>query len=414
MPRAATRIPKLRLHKPSGRAVVTLSETDHYCGAFGTAEAQLKYAALLKEWLVGGRRPLQRVPIADEPTVADVVGLYIEARRRCCTPETIERAYKPAMKWLCDEAGAVKISRLHKVHLIRVQEHMAAGGASRGYCNKVSSAVRRFAKWAAKNDYIPIGIVHQLDVVGNVERGLARETDPVRPADPRLVEAVLPYVPAQVGAIVRLLELTGARVDEICRMRPCDLDMSDDPWAYRVADHKNAWRGQSRTIYLGPRCQEILAPWLAGRRTDAFLFSPAEAERARLDRRRRARRTPDSCGNSPGTNRRDEPKRRPGQRYTPGSVRVAIQRALARAFPHVIDGIPERERTAAQRTVLEEWRAAHHFTPGQLRHTFATNVRDAHGLERTAACLGHKRLETSTIYAERAEGTAREVMRLVG
>jgi hypothetical protein len=60
------RIPKLRHHKPSNRAVVTLGGTDHYCGPWDkrrdkpTAQAQDAYDGLIAEWLASGRKPADR------------------------------------------------------------------------------------------------------------------------------------------------------------------------------------------------------------------------------------------------------------------------------------------------------------------------------------------------------------------
>ena len=57
MPRLTWRLPSYRLHKPSGRAVVTLDGRVHYLGAFGTAESQAEYERLIAEWLAArGRR----------------------------------------------------------------------------------------------------------------------------------------------------------------------------------------------------------------------------------------------------------------------------------------------------------------------------------------------------------------------
>ena len=36
----ALKTPSLRLHRPYGRAVVTLAGRDHYCGRWGSKQAQ--------------------------------------------------------------------------------------------------------------------------------------------------------------------------------------------------------------------------------------------------------------------------------------------------------------------------------------------------------------------------------------
>jgi hypothetical protein len=50
------RIPSLRHHKPSGRAVVTINGKDLDRGRFGIQESQAEYRRLLAEYLSGGLR----------------------------------------------------------------------------------------------------------------------------------------------------------------------------------------------------------------------------------------------------------------------------------------------------------------------------------------------------------------------
>ena len=53
---AALRIPQLRRHRPSARAVVTLNGRDFYVGAWKTVDAKADYDRLIGEWLANGRR----------------------------------------------------------------------------------------------------------------------------------------------------------------------------------------------------------------------------------------------------------------------------------------------------------------------------------------------------------------------
>ena len=48
------RVPSLRHHRPSGRAVVTLDGRDYYLGRFGSQESKAEYQRLLPEFLSGG------------------------------------------------------------------------------------------------------------------------------------------------------------------------------------------------------------------------------------------------------------------------------------------------------------------------------------------------------------------------
>ena len=111
------------------------------------------------------------------------------------------------------------------------------------------------------------------------------------------------------------------------------IDQLEAVWTYQPEVHKNAFRDRERVIFFGPRAQTILRQFFSDRAIDAYLFSPQEAEAEHRARRRQARRTPLSCGNRAGTNRREAPTWRPGSRYTTSSYHRAIQYACDRAFP---------------------------------------------------------------------------------
>jgi hypothetical protein len=50
----------------------------------------------------------------------------------------------------------------------------------------------------------------------------------------------------------------------------------------------------------------------------------------------------------------------------------------------------------------------------QVRHTRATEVRASFGVEGAAASLGHRRVETAQIYAEKNDLLSRQIAREMG
>jgi integrase len=50
----------------------------------------------------------------------------------------------------------------------------------------------------------------------------------------------------------------------------------------------------------------------------------------------------------------------------------------------------------------------------QLRHSRGTEVRQRFGVEGAAASMGHKRVETAQIYAEKNDELARKIAREIG
>ena len=87
------------------------------------------------------------------------------------------------------------------------------------------------------------------------------------------------------------------------------------------------------------------------------------------------------------------------------TARRAIERGCAKAFPHPIETIAPKERTAEQRKVLEtelaDWRRDHRFSPHQLRHNAATRIRAEFGIDVAGSVLGHALgSQVTEIYAE--------------
>ena len=122
-------------------------------------------------------------------------------------------------------------------------------------------------------------------------RSDAKETEPVKPVLESYVEAVLPYVPPQVAAMVQLQMCSGARPGEVIIMRPCDITLTKSGvWVYRPESHKTEHHGRERRIYLGPRAREILRRWL-DRDPEAYCFSPAEAAIAQRAKCKKKRKT---------------------------------------------------------------------------------------------------------------------------
>jgi len=170
-------------------------------------------------------------------------------------------------------------------------------------------------------------------------------------------------------------------------LRAIDINMQGKIWEYRPHTHKGEHHERERVVYLGPHAQEIVKPWL---KPDlyAYLFSPHEAKAWYQAQRAKNRRTP-KPKRPRECQRKRNPKRVPGNRYTTNAYDHAISRACERA------GVPS-------------------WAPNQLRHNAATRIRAAYGIEAARIILGHSSAATSEIYAEADEEKAREIMGKIG
>jgi len=154
-------------------------------------------------------------------------------------------------------------------------------------------------------------------------------------------------------------------------------------WAYHPNSHKLDWRDHEKEILLGPKAQELLGRWFQDRRSSDYLFSPAEAVAESYARRRKRRdvRTREN-GSTGGT-------RVVKAHYSDATYRQAVQRACKRA------GVPV-------------------WSPGQLRHNAGTDVRSRFGVEGAQLVLGHRKLSTTEIYAERNRVLYERIIKEIG
>lgn len=358
MPRWTNHVPKLRHHKATGRAVVTLDGRHVYLGRYGTPEADAEYRRVIAEYLTLGEvRTPGRVNAA-EPTVADVILTYWRHCEQTLSRKTREGSVRPALRRLGRMYGTVPVRDFDPPALRAFQRSLLEEPGregrtlSRTYVNVLVGRVRAMFKWGVAEGLVPAPIWQGLQAVPAVRLGApgVAETERVRPVDDAVVTATLAQLPAVVADIVRLQRLTGMRPGEVCRLRATEIDMDAEVWVHRPARHKNSHRGQGREVALGPRAQALLGPYLRRRPLGAALFSPREGERVAPQYR---------------------------DHYDTVTYGQAIRRAASRAG-------------------VESW------SPNQLRHARATELRREFGVDAAGAVLGHARVETTQIYAEKS------------
>jgi integrase len=420
---SADRLPAYCHHKQSGQATVTLDGRDICLGKHGTAESRAKYNRLIGEWQANGRslpshdKDLMVVEVVDRFwTYAQSYYVYADG-----TPtseqDTIRQAIRPlnlmygrtpaaefgplALKGL--RAQMTKPSVVENAKTGKVEQRR---GWSRSFTNKQISRIKHVFQWAVGEQLIPPSVHHALMAVEGLRRGRsdARETEPVKPVAEAHIDAVLPFVSKQVGAMIELQQVTGARGGELFIMRPCDIEIAGPVWVYRPSQHKTLHHGHTREIRLGRRAQKIIEPFLGNRPTTGYLFSPIDAEADRRATLTANRKTPLSCGNRPGTNKARKPTRTITETYTKDSYARAITRACEKADKWAKGG----------KVISNDHVCVPHWHPHQIRHTAATRLRHEYGLEAAQVILGQKTLTVTQVYAEKNVALADRIMAEVG
>ncbi len=403
----SSRTPKYRKQKRpncADQAFVSINGRRHYLGVYSSQESKQGYHRLIAEWIANGGRP----PIKpdDNLTVVHLVAGYWRWATSYHKPRHLQKI-KHALRPLKRLYGSACVTEFGPLALKAVRQTFVDSGLARSTVNERTNDIRRVFKWGVSNELVPSSVLNALQSVEGLRRGRsdAKETGPVKPVPHGCIDAIRPHVSRQVWALVQLQLLTAARPGELMAMRPVDIDTGGHVWTYKPQDHKTAHHGYDRVLYIGPRGQEVIRPFLAGRAVDACLFSPREAELERLAVRHECRETPLNWGNSPGTNRKKKPVRYPQDHYTAASYRRAIQRGCDKAFPPP-DGLAGDE--------LKRWRKEHRWHPHQLRHNAATHIRREEGIEVARVILGHRSACVTELYAEQDHQKAIEVMQRLG
>jgi len=400
-------LPRLREHKASGRAVVTLSDRatgkrrDFYLGGYGTPDAHVAYAELLARWQARGRTLEHVKPdlVQARPSAACVAELCRDYAQHIDAKGGISETHKACMKRSIRIArqtcGALPVAEFGPLALQDIRKAMLAvrfgekGGKrwTRSLVNRRVRHVVRMFKWAVAHERAPIALPAALACVEPLRPGEfdTPEGRTVKPVPAAHVDSIREHVSSVVWAMIQVQRYSAARAGEVCAMRPADLDVTGKVWLYRPRSHKNAKRGHGRVIYLGGKAQETVAPLLVGRALDSYLFDPRESVRERAQAnaeqggKRRENQTPDV--------------RKTGRRVQGCYTTTTYQRAITRACEAA--DVP-------------------HWTSHQLRHLAATNARKAFGAEAALLVLGDKSTRLVDVYAEKDHERAQEVIAKIG
>ncbi len=397
MPKLSTAVPKYRKHRASGRAVVTINGRDHYLGPHGTKASRLEYDRLINQWLVTGRD--SRYGLPEHETGCTVAELINRFRKQCekryrrddgSQTGSIE-TIRAVMKRFRARYGDYDVADFRPLAMKEYIKSMVDDDCSRTYINMHIGKIKLMFRWAVSEELIDEAVLRRLESVRGEQIGSsdARETEPVAPVADEVIEATLPHMPIMIQTMVKLQRLTGMRPGELCDLREADLEpLEGGLLLYRPERHKTKHKGKKRLIVIGPKARLLLAPYLGN--GDPYVFSPRRSIADEMERIGSMRRPP----------------RTAGHRYTNDSYRRAITRACELAYP-----VPAKSTKEAAKA----WRAAQWWSPNQLRHSLATEVRQSEqSLESVAAVLGHANVSTSEIYAERNMRLAVEIMTKIG
>ena len=301
--------------------------------------------------------------------VEEVCDAYLEYARVYYRHGTEVANIKAALRMFRSLYGRRPINELVHSDALKIRQGFINMGLARVTINRHMFIIcSRMMGWAFDAGLASANARNEMMPPVPLKRGRceAKESVPVKSVPADVIEATVAHMVNNTADMVRVHALTGMRPSELCDMRWCDIDRTSEPWVYRPAKHKNDWRGefgQPRVILIGPKARAILLKY-KGLETE-YPFSPITAVAEHIKELREKRTSPFyPCRDENYTRAKEQPSRKPREKWDATSYNQAIEYACKKAG-------------------IEKW------SPNQLRHTFATQVRRRFGLEACRAVLGH-------------------------
>ncbi|WP_037201815.1 tyrosine-type recombinase/integrase [Rhodopirellula baltica] len=391
MPRPKAKLPNYLYHV-SGQARVYLDGRYFYLGPHDSPESHARYFALCKIYQENGcKMPEDCETHPDEDaaiTVRCVTADYLSfaAKKYASSPERYER-----QKRLCDmvdkEYGDLPAVDFGPRRLSQLRDLLVASKNRRGrhntrvYINDQVRTIVRVFKHGVARELVPATVLNALEALSPLVEGESVATESVarEPVDIEAVRETAEYLSPVLKAMVQVQVATGMRPSELFRMRASDIEQREDGvWVYRPSEHKTKRHGKKKQVPIVGEAKAALEPYLDREPTD-FCFKPEESARWYQQQRSANRKTPANEGDRPGYNKRTRSGESKPRQYSPKFDKDSYRRAIVHAAKKA---------------------GAEHWTPYQLRHTAATVIREALGIEGAQALLGHSKRQMTEHYAK--------------
>jgi Site-specific recombinase XerD len=403
--------PSYLLHKPSGQARVRINGKDHYLGDYGSKESWQLYHQLLADECGTVAPALKISSKGNRISVGQLAAAYMQHTKDHYGPKAaqvhcVRSALRPLGVETAEAEGKwhqLPVTEFTPLRLQQVLEQRVLHGDRREnktttgdkLCRSTVNAslriLKKMFKWGVSQELVPYAIYDALTTVEGIRKGKGKlagmisEPSKVKPAPEKDIRAAIKYAGPEIATMIQVQLLSGMRPDEVTIMRPCEIDQKGKVWSYRPGKHKNDWRenDEGKEVLLGPKAQKLLKPYIKACASETdYLFCPA-----RVQERSIARQLKES-GKEPSLVKLSKIKP-PRPCYDDASYRQAVRRACKRAKVAI-------------------------WTPNQLRHNTATNLREQFGIEQAQLPLGHKHTSTTEIYAEKNRKAYIEMMKEAG
>lgn len=165
------RVPKLRIHKQSGRCYGTFNGKPEWFGHRSDPETQARFDAHLARWLAQGRKPEQAQPLPVRALVARYLRHLEQQHDKTWhwnNGVRLTLALRPLLAFHASDMA----SEFSPLKLKAIRHSLIEGGKlCRSELNARVQIIRSVFKWAASEELVPAMVHHGLQAIEHLRAG---------------------------------------------------------------------------------------------------------------------------------------------------------------------------------------------------------------------------------------------------
>ena len=396
MPKLKNQLPKMCRDRK--RAFAWHNGKRVYFGIWKSAEAEKNYRRFKADLLEAPASHFGDAGNGDVLVVELASGFlaHIESR----TEKSTVDMFKQCIGYLVEIYGELSASEFSPKKLKVIRERMVRSGRlCRNQINRYATMIIRIFSWGVEEELAKTN-VHALREVKPLPKGEPGTFDhpPREDVPDSVVRRTLRYITSQtVRTMIQVQRLIGARPGEVFRMRVGDIDRSrgNGLWYYIPGSYKTKEFIGEVEFPLGKPEQDLIAPYLEGKKPTDAVFSPrtAMAERNAVKQaNRKSKKSPSQQARN--KQRAENSIEHLSEFYDRHSYGKAVQYAIKKGNRELLKEAEKAGRELSESELIPHW------TPYQLRNSAATATELEKGLDESQALLAHKSANMTRRYSK--------------
>jgi integrase len=279
-------------------AVVYQNGRPRYLGLYGSPESKVAYARIVAELQANPTSPAVSPSIGEKHvTVRELTAAFLDYAKANIDPISYGHCRVIVLDFLDKLYGnntPVDNFKPSCLTLVR-SEMIQSGRLCRRTVNDHTRRIVSMFAWGVERDLVPETTWRALKAVRSLPKGHSGTFDKEerQPVPDDVVRRTLPFMPPTLRVMVQLQRILGMRPNEIFKMRVGDIDTTrgNGLWYYMPGSYKTSRYVGKIQFPLGKPEQELIAPYLKGKKPEEAVFSPRTAMKEHHAERRANRKS---------------------------------------------------------------------------------------------------------------------------